>query len=87
MKHYKKGERSLKAMHMIAPERKTINGVVHICFRDIIHNLLVNEINGAPQDFTAMTENIKRKSNTKLSPKHRKRIERQVGKLTGGGIK
>jgi hypothetical protein len=84
LKHYHKGSTSLKSLQMIPPEKKTIDGVVHVCFRDIVHNLLVEQVTGQVVDFKAMEDKIKYKATRPLSPKHRKRIIKQAKRLEGG---
>jgi hypothetical protein len=81
LKHYPKGSNSLKALQLIPPEKKTINGQVHICFRDVVHNLLVNQIQGSVVNFKEINDKVKYKATKVLSPKHRKRVTKQLKKL------
>lgn len=85
MKHYPSGSTSMSAQRMIPPEKKTINGQVHICFRDVVHNILVNSITQqqSGMNFIEFNEKIKHKASKSLSPKHKKRILKQAKKLGG----
>jgi hypothetical protein len=65
---------------IIPPEKKTIDGVVHVCFRDVVHNLLVEQITGHV-DYKAFEEKIKSKAAKPLSPKHKKRLLRQAKRI------
>ena len=58
-------------------EKRVIDGVTHVCFRDIVHNLLIEQI-----DFRAFNEKIKEKATKPLSPKHRKRLLRQAKRMS-----
>jgi hypothetical protein len=104
MKHTKKGSETLDTLQNRLPERKTIDGVVYISFRDVFYNLLVNNLKKTP-DYSTMAKKAQtyihdkearmsmsakeRKQVAKetgihpMSPRHIKRMEKQLKKMSG----
>lgn len=71
---------------MVPPQRMTLDdGQIAISFRDVLYNILVNQIKGV--DYREMNEKVKEKtlrvstSKHPMSHKHRKRLERQMKRL------
>lgn len=83
MKHVPKGQETISSLQRRIPEQMKIGGQVYINFRDVIYNLLLNNIQQV--DFTQVTDKIQSYSaNHKvLSARHRKRIEKQLKKVSG----
>ena len=95
MKHYPKGEEKLSAIHVVPLTRKTLDGKLCLSFRDLFHNLVVNEIkkddkegssNGGmtSYDFIQKVQETTKhaaEGQHRMSRKHKKRIEKQAKKL------
>lgn len=83
MKHVPKGQETITSLQRRIPEQMKIGGQVYINFRDVIFNLLLNNIQQV--DFSHVTEKIQNYSakHKVLSPRHRRRVERQLKKMSG----
>lgn len=75
--------KSIDSLQMVPPKTITLSdGRIAISFRDVLYNLLVNQIKGV--DYQRFNEKVKKKATKVLSPKHRKRIERQAKRMMRG---
>lgn len=83
-----------KMYSMIQPQQRTINGRLCLSFKDVLRNLIVQEIRGSTQFNTQeFTEKIKNsstnasKSKHPMSHRHKKRLLRQSKRLQQQNIR
>jgi hypothetical protein len=74
-----------QSLELVRPRTRTINGLVHISFRDVLYNILVNQIRGhTGQDVQNLMKKVSSASTKELSPRHRKRLHKQAKRIMGG---
>ncbi|HEX5518889.1 MAG TPA: hypothetical protein VFX18_00460 [Candidatus Nitrosocosmicus sp.] len=79
MRHSRIGEETLSSLRPVIPQKTIIDGRPYISFRDVMYNLVLNNIKGL--DYESVDKKVKVATTKPLSPKHRKRIMKQIKKL------
>ena len=83
MKHVRAGQETVNTLERRIPEQTRIGGQVYINFRDVLYNLILNNLQQV--DFAQVTKKVQNVSvhGKQLSPKHRKRLMKQLKKVSG----
>jgi hypothetical protein len=63
------------------PQRITIDGQIHLSFRDLLYNIVLNTLQNV--DYQKLNKKVQDVSTKVLSAKHRRRLERQLKRTTG----
>ena len=83
MKHVRAGQETVNTLERRIPEQTRIGGQVYINFRDILFNLVINNLQHIDANTVSKKiQNYSIQRNT-LSPKHRRRIEKQLKRVSG----
>ena len=81
VKHQKIGQETLNSLQLVTPQQYIINGKPYLSFRDILYNLILNNVKG--MDYDTITKKVDTITKKPMGPKHRRRILKQLKKSSG----
>lgn len=78
MRHMKPGQETINSLQPVIPQRTMIDGKPFLSFRDILYNLVLNNLKSL--DYDTIDKKVQKATTRVLSPKHRRRILKQMKK-------
>lgn len=79
VKHSRIGEETLNSLQLVTPQQYVIDGKPYLSFRDILYNLILNNVKG--MDYDTITKKVDTITKKPMGPAHRKRLAKQLKKL------